>query len=387
MRLHLRLTLALLLTSLAPTVGAEDEVCPWCENDPERMAALGTVSHGPFPVAQTTSAELAKRLPATRWIFLETKHMRFGSSLGSVKLEAPERKALSAEIERMRAAFPKFPKQLRKLDPWMRLHLLALRSEDFYNRFQSLLRVTDADFPDKRGSGPFMGNGRYLGETDKYEVLFHASRSTHRMFCLDAIGVDVTDAVRWHFIPEHKLLASIPAEDSDLARQRHLFPHTAHVLSHLFLSGYKHFSYDPPPWLDEGLAHFLEREIEPTSTTIDGDEGAGPHRGSHGDWSKRERKLLGSRKTPNLAQLMAKPGFGSFAIEDHVTAWSLVRFLATEHPEEFAKLLGGVKGQLDDRGYPSGHDLRGLQRRLLSELWGWSAADVDEQWREWLQKR
>ena len=69
-------------------------------------------------------------------------------------------------------------------------------------------------------------------------------------------------------------MVSIPAEDPGLRLDRWLRGHSVHLTSHLLFCAYKHFSYDPPIWMDEGLAHALEREVEPASTTIDTDEGA-----------------------------------------------------------------------------------------------------------------
>src|SRR5262249_25146646 len=42
--------------------------------------------------------------------------------------------------------------------------------------------------------------------------------------------------------------------------------------------------------------------------------------------------------------------------------------------------VGGVKGQLDEQGQPTGRDLPELQRKLLGELWSWTAVGFDEAW-------
>ena len=91
--------------------------------------------------------------------------------------------------------------------------------------------------------------------------------------------------------------AQVPAVEADDTGGVGLLPHTVHVMSHLFLCAYKHFSYDPPAWLDEGLAHAMEREVNPKSTTIDGDEGSGPHRGGHEDWTGDDKNSIRSGAT------------------------------------------------------------------------------------------
>ena len=72
----------------------EDDACPWCEDDPARLAASGGVSHGPFPIGAGTTDELAEALPSD-WLFLETAHLRIATSLGSIAITRAERKQLA----------------------------------------------------------------------------------------------------------------------------------------------------------------------------------------------------------------------------------------------------------------------------------------------------
>jgi hypothetical protein len=274
---------------------------------------------------------------------------------------------------------------VKRLDPWLRLHLFAMRGEELYTRFQALLGVTDADFPESRtAEGPYMGNGRFLGEKDKFEVVIHATRRSHYSFTEDFTGIRVTDSFRWHVPEVHKLLVSVPAEDADLRQDRWLFPHVAHNLAHAFFVAYKHFSYDPPIWIDEGLAHAIEKEIEPLSQTTDGEEGSLRDTKGPSDWTKAARELVRKEKAATTAALMHAKAFGELDMDANVVCWSRVRFLIDVHPDAFARFLGGIKGQLDAQGYPTGADLEGLQRNLLKEIWGWTPADLDQAWETWL---
>lgn len=376
-------------TGPAPAPQGAPEPCPWCRDEPGRMAAFGVVSHGPFPFAKGASADIAAMLPSgTAWHTLETAHLRLISNLPAQRVRAQDVEELEALLGPLREKLPDLPKKLRELDPWLRLHLIALRTEAFYARFQTLLGVSDDDFPLERKLGePYMGGGKFLGEKDKFELLFHQRRATHQMFTREVLGLTVTDALRWHFSPQHKMFASIPAEDPDLAMDRYLVPHTVHLLAHLFLCAYKDFSYDPPIWLDEGLAHAMERELRSESTTIDGDEGSGPHRGGHQDWKNADRALVRRGRTTPLAVLLRKGSFSELSQDEHKQVWSLVTFLYREHPQAFARLLGGVKGQLDEQGLPTGEDLPGLQRRLFREHFDWTLAEVDAAWIHWVGER
>jgi glutaredoxin len=371
--------------SLAPALAQKSktpDVCPWCKNESELLTKSGLVSHGPIPIGIGDSKALAEKFAGPDWIFAETAHLRWAFSLGFETVDNEDQERVAAELTRMRAIFPKIPEKLKRIDPWLRLHMLALRGEDFYARFQRLLGVTDADFPAERSAtGPFVGIGRYLGERDKFEVIIHATRVAHRKHAEEITGAAINDTVRWHYPELHKLIVVLPAEDGDVRRDRWLFPFIAHNLSHTFFSAYKHFSYDPPIWIDEGLALALEKEIEPRSTTNDGDEGTFREAKGPSDWVAAAKKLVASGKAPPLATLMHVQGFGELDPDETIAICSMARFLIAEHPAALARFLGGIKGQLDERGSPSGRDLPGLQRNLLKEIWRWTPADFDEAWK------
>ena len=365
-----------------------DEVCPYCENDPELLAAAGLVSHGPIDFGPEGSDAVIDQLPGAQWLFLESKHMRWASSLSSETAKGKDKERLAAELDRLREHLPNVPEKVKKLDPYLRVHLMAQRGEEFYARFQKLLGVTDADFPESRQlEGPYMGDGLYLGEKGKFEVIIHVNRATHKLFTADHMGVAVTDSLRWHFQGSHKMLASVPAADPDIRFDRYLHPHIVHNLSHLFLCAYKHFSYDPPIWLDEGLAHCMEQEIDPEFHTLDGEEGSLPDNKGPGDWNKELKKLLRKDRVTSYAHLMRIQSFGDMTQDHHVSAYGLVRFLIDEKPEELAKFIGAIKGQLDDRGYPDGSNLRVLQREKLREYFGWTPALLDARYRAWIEAR
>lgn len=377
-RTFLLLALALGAAS-ASTQKAREAVCPWCKNDPELMQKAGIVSHGPIPIGPKGSAELVAKLPAAQWVFLETAHIRWASTLGPCNVEMEDKKRVLAELARLKQLLPTVPDEPKKLDPFLRLHLFAMKGEEFYARFQKLLGVTDADFPESRQvDGPYMGDGRFLGEKDKFELVIHTTRANHALFVVDFAGAAPTDALRWHLKPHHKMIASIPAEDSDLRKDKWLFPHVVHNLSHLCFDAYKHFSYDPPLWLTEGLALCMEKEIEPASTTNEGEEGGKSDVRGPRDYAAAARKLVAGGKQKRLAQLMPMKEVAELDETSKITAWSMVRFLLDAHPEKTARFLGGVKGQLDEQGIPSSNDLPGLQRKLMKELWDWTPVTFDE---------
>ncbi|MGH7151430.1 MAG: hypothetical protein ACREIU_12070, partial [Planctomycetota bacterium] len=163
-------------------------------------------------------------------------------------------------------------------------------------------------------------------------------------------------------------------------------PHLVHGLSHMLLAGYKHYSYEAPLWLDEGLAHWCEREVDPESNTFDADEGTLVPTLGESDWEAQTLRVLARGKAEPLANLVRKNAFADLDVDDHVVCWSKVDFLLRTRPKEFAALLGKVKGRLDAKGYADARDLTGAQRDAFRELLGWSFAEFDREWEAWVRK-
>jgi hypothetical protein len=363
------------------------EICPWCKNDPALMKKAGIVSHGPIPIGPRGSQAIEASLPAGQWVFLETAHLRWGSSLPAVTVDLEDKKRVVAEVARLHELLPAVPLEPKKLDPFLRLHLFAMKGEELYAHFEKILDVTDEDFPETRTqNAPFMGAGRYLGEKDKYEIVIHSVAANHRAFTKDFCGSEVTSSLRYHFPDLHKIILSVPAVDPDMKKDRWLYPYIVHNLTHMMFCGYKHFSYDPPAWIDEGLACALEKEIEPQSTTNEGEEGSMSDLKGPKDWSAAVKRLIAMGKQKSTADLMHVKRVDGFDLDGKMTCWSMMRFLIDTEPAPLAKLLGAVKGQLDDKGYPTGKDLPDLTRRSMKDLMNWTPAAFDEAWKAWAVK-
>jgi hypothetical protein len=371
--------------AFAPAARALGDACPYCKNEPAALKASGLVTHAPATIGTGTPGDLVAKLVGPDWIFAETAHLRIAFAPGSSSVDQSDRKAIDAELELLRKVLPNVPSKPKKLDPYLRLHLIALRSEKLYARVQSILDVTDDDFTETREADkPYMGNGRFLGEKDKFELVIHATVATHKLFTRELAGVEVTDSFRWHVPGAHKLLVSIPAEDPFLKRDRWLFARIAHNLAHLFFCAYKHYSFEPPPWLDEGLALAMEKEIELDAQTLEREEGGIPRVTISPDPWGTVRKLVLGGKSGGLADLMYAKNHAELTTERALVAWSMVRFLIEEKGAEFAGFLGDVKGQLDAAGMPTGANLVDLQREKLRERFQWTPQQFDEAWKAWL---
>ncbi|MBM3978166.1 MAG: hypothetical protein FJ299_14410 [Planctomycetes bacterium] len=381
--------LAALCASPAPLQEAAlSEPCPYCEDDPRLLEAAGLVRHGAMPFGARDAAAVAAGAPRGSWWFLESAHFRVAFGLGACAVEAARMDEVERELTELRKLFPRVPKRARRLDAPLRLHLLVWRLEQRYARIQQAFGVRDADFPESRPlSGPFMGDGRFMGEKDKFEFAIFPTVAAHQAWSREFSGATVTDTLRWHFSPQHKLHASVPAADADLRTDLGLQTHLTHNLAHMMLCAYKHFSYDPPVWLDEGLALVFEKELHPEAITLEGQEGGIKSERPPPKFAARARVLAERDEGPRFARLLGLREVADFEGDDYVVCWALVTFLLQAHPEKAAAFIGGIKGQLDERGVPSGRDLPGLQRKLMQQLWGWNPAQLDAAWRAWYRTR
>jgi hypothetical protein len=359
--------------------------CPYCHDDPKLLAQLNLVRHGNMPFGPQDSNALAGGAPSGLWWFLESEHFRIGFGLSGCPVEAARSAFVTAELAKLKAVLPTVPKQARKLDAPLRVHLLTQRLEETYQRIQRAFGVRDSDFPESRPlTGPYMGDGRFLGERDKFEFVIFPNTALHKDWTRAFSGASVTDTLRWHFSPQHKLHASVSGEHADLRSDLGLQTHLTHNLAHMMLCAYKHYSYDPPIWIDEGLAIYFEKELDPRATTIEGEEGGSRSVQPPKDFEAAAKALALQDSGPRLALMMTYRDYSELSADELVSCWAIAKFLIEAHPEGCARFLGGIKGQLDEEGRPSGKDLGGLQRRLLKEIWGWSPGDLDREWRAWL---
>src|SRR5262249_51185357 len=151
------------------------------------------------------------------------------------------------------------------LDPWLRAHLYAQRCEDIEKRFLELIAGKEFKFSDPQSfwDGQYRGQGPYLGMQQKYEVLVLPSQAVHVTFLNEHCGLQIKRRQRWHYTDKGSLALICHAEQGHLRIDAALHGHIAFNLAHNLFDGLLHYNYDTPVWLHEGLAHFMEREVDP----------------------------------------------------------------------------------------------------------------------------
>jgi hypothetical protein len=386
-------SLALLLLCAAPAPAQKKHLddpagCSWCHNDAEALKKAGLVSHGPFAFGKYDTAKTHELLPELDIRWVETEHFRIGFALGAHKIKLEEKKKLLAELTRLKEVLPEVKPETAILDPWMRTHLYAQRCEDIYKRFMEILHLGDTKFADGSGvwRGAYMGEGPFLGMKQKYEVLVLPSEAAHVVFLEANCGLQIRKSQRWHYIERGAIGIICHAQQGNLRVDQALHGHVAFNLAHNLLDGLNHYSYDTPIWFHEGLAHVMEREIDPDYNSFDSGEGAVADTTSRSDWRPEVLKLITEDKAPRLAELLSLKSYSELKLPHHYITWSMMDFLLKEKPEEFAKFVWTIKNCKDEKGLPTGANLAEWHRKSFKDCFGWTYPDFDEAWRAWAKE-
>lgn len=378
----------------APALAAGDDelapndprTCKWTEGDPELLKSIGIVSTGGFDFGRGDTAAIDKELAMLDIYWVETEHFEIGIGLGPYRVKQKEREKIRGELRELATKIPTIKEKTKIIDPWLRCYIYAQRVEALYDRFLELMQVEETDFPTGRGQwnmeGKYMGDGPYLGQRHKFEILLLPSEAASVLYLKSQFGLQVRLSQRWNVIERDSISVTIHTTQGDLRDDQALHGHLAFNLAINMLDGYKHYSYDTPIWIREGLAHFMEREINPDFNTFDSSEGAVADMTRKSDWTDPVRKLIRAGEAPRLAELVRLKDYGELTVEHHFTTWSMVAFLVAEHPDAFACINDRLHGIWSASG-PDGSNMPDHHREAVKECLGWSYAQFDDAWQAW----
>jgi len=361
-------------------------LCPYCKNDPEVMKKAGIVSHGGFDFGKNNTTKIDEFLPTQDIKWIESAHFKIGFALGVQKVTLEEKKKIQGELARLHVAMPDIKPEIGMLDPWLRAHLYAQRCEDVWNRFVELMQAKDIEWADGKGGpwkGTYNGEGPYLGMKQKYEVIVLTNEAAHLALLMEHAGLPIRKSQRWHYVDRGAISLNVHAEQGRLRVDMALHGHIAFNLAHNLYDGFNHYSYDTPVWYHEGLAHFMEREIEPDYNSFDAGEGASADMTNKKDWKPDVLKLIDANTAPRMAELLQLKTFAELKLPHHYTTWAMMDFLVKTKPDKLAKFLQHMKRCYNDKGQPTGENLIEFHRKAFKEDLGMSYAEFDDAWREW----
>ena len=390
------LTLALLLG--APTFGQklrfkdlpanDGRQCPYCLGDPELMEAVGIVSHGGFEYARTDTAGIDALLASSDIRWIETAHVELGYALGTSKVRPKDKDKIRAECARLAEHLETVPLKPTRLDPWLQAHIYAQRVEDLWSEMLEMLQVEASDFPDGSRAwdltGEYMGEGPHLGQKGKFEVLILPSEGAATTFLRDQYGLMTKLTQRYNNVERDTLNITIHTMQEGLRQDSALHGHLAFNLAQNFLDGYRHYSYDIPIWIREGISHMFERRVNPDFNSFDSAEGSAAEVTRKSNWEPPVLKMVKDGSAPRLAELMAMRHFGDLDRKSHYATWSMMEFLRQEHPDFLAQLLAGIKGITDEAGYADGSNLPDVHRGLFKKHLGMGYHEFDQAWAAWV---
>ncbi|PIE24812.1 MAG: hypothetical protein CSA62_02995 [Planctomycetota bacterium] len=366
------------------------------KNDPSILKKVGYVSYGPFEFGDngTTSTDVSATLGKAKIRWIETKHFKFGLDLSPWAI--PNNKALKLRIrnelaELQERGFVKISPRVRRLDPWLRIHLNIMRLEKLYEDFEKRLGVTEKDFPTKRNTfinNKYMGEGPYLGQPSKYTILVTRKLADYSRYLQTYIGVVQEQAKRHNFKQSGSLFLGSSEElesnrnKNDVALHTHLVWNTTHNL----LCGFRLYTHDLPVWWSEGCAHWFARKISKKWDNFDQNESAVADLRAIEKWNVKTRQYIGRGNITPIAELINWRDFGQLKFRDHVISWSLVDFVMNKYGDKgFRDYMFEMHEILDAKtGKNLARDIPGLQRKAMRKAWKTNALKLTEEWKEWV---
>ena len=361
--------------------------CPYCHGDPALMAAAGTVSHGGFEFGNADTEAVEALMPGLDFFWIESEHHEIGYTLGHYKIAQSEKNKIRAELARLAEALPDVPAKPRTLDPWLRLHLYAQRMEEVYDVFLEVMQVEDSVFPSGDSpwvlGTPYFGEGPHLGQKGRYEILMLPTDDDQVTFLLEHFGLSIRTTQKWNVVDRDTLSTITNVRENGLRSDQAMHNHLAFNQIHNFVDGYKHYSYETPLWIKEGLAHYVERSLSPDFNSFSFAEGGIASEFNKSDWQDAVRKLIQGNDASRLAELMNRESFSDFTRADHLTCWSMTAFLLEDHADGYACLNARLHGLKGEDGYDDGSNMKDRHREDFLECIGMNYARFDQAWKEW----
>lgn len=353
------------------------------------LAAARYASLGPFPFGTNhDSADVQRLLPDERLCWIETRHFRIGCALPPVEVRGSRewRARLGGELQVLAARLPGIDPRTKRLDRWLRAHLVAQRAEQLYADVIALLDCSADSFPTDTGEpaqGPgFRGVGPYLGMRQKFTILLLARGSNQAAYTEAHHGFASTEPIRLQdarfgalvFVAAGDCGAGIGDDEEALAALL-----TYHLAFNLY-TGYRSFGHHLPAWLPHGLALWHGRAVSAAVPLVDVRNDA-----DRESWRRWDLRLATMRKDWSfrpLDDLFARIELSRLDADDALHCWALVQWLLAERRPAFVRLFERMKDPFHGRlRFPTQAELLERQAEALLHAFGVTAAQLEQQWR------
>ena len=402
MQLGARVLLLLLLSSTVLGQAGKDgashqpeeqfkAIDPYTKGDPEAVRRAGYKSLQAVPWATGIQPQdMVEVLGGIELLWAETEHFKICSSLQTYKGkgDSRENEALDKELILLATRMPAVKAaHANKLDPWLRLHLYAMRLERLYTEFCERTGFSDSEFPSD-GKPTAMGSGPYLGQKLKPTILLAEKSSALGRFNRRFGKVDDSKSQRF-LLPGGLMFFGISAESMrDNGYELDAALHCAVVecvVSNL-LDGLRDSYWATPLWFDVGLGHWFSRRVdERYSYYADGTTRYLDDK-TH-EWQPRVRGLLVNKFAYSWDDMLGTLEWSQFTPQSHMLIWSRVDWIMQHKPTEVRKFLEPLTVTL-----PTGSAAAIVTTQLertkvgLAAGFGKSPAECEAAWSAWVLK-
>lgn len=372
------------------------QIDPYTKNEKDALAKAGYVALGRIPVWGDNhgSRSIEKTLGGVKLRWVETKHFRIGSSLPTYSLSNDKkvRAKVKEELKELEERMTYLDaKKIRKLDPWLRLHLTAMRVEKHYADFCDWLGVEDANFPKQAGqlvNNKYMGQGPYLGQQEKFTLLLTENASTMGRYTATYLGFRLEVPKRHNFVQTGSLFfgSSIEFSDGALKNDTALHCHIVFSLTHNFIDAYKYYSHEVPLWLKEGLAHWFARRVSPEFNDFSQVEEYAADMRATWNWAPKVRARVKFEVYPASSKMFKWNDYDQMKFNDHMFMWSKIDYLMSLGKEKFAQFMDELKAPYNNKGIPpTQEEIWARQDQVFENVWDLDASKLDREWADWVK--
>ena len=371
------------------------KIDPYTKDAPDAKTKAGYSSFGPFRFGDAhTTTQIEETLGGIPLIWVETEHFKLGSGLPEYTLgdDAQEKERLREELERLAERLPDVKPKSKKIDPWLRLHLYAQRLEELYRKFLAEFDLEESQFPNappdpkKRRTGPYMGEGRYLGMSSKYTVLLFDKKSALSRYSSVHVGREFAGPTRWHFATidswlfasANEFLEGLYANDSALACD------VLSGVSQNLALGFRGYRAALPFAVTEGIAHWFSRKFDPRYHIFSGTDQTKIRVKEEWNWAPLVRARVEHKVFPTLDQMLGWGDAEALEWADHLMVWSRMDCWLAREDGLAGRLLHALKEPPATELTPEG--VANRAREVIEKTTGSDLDQLDTQWSEWVLK-
>ncbi|HTF90077.1 MAG TPA: hypothetical protein VK843_16805 [Planctomycetota bacterium] len=318
-------------------------VDPYTKGDPELVKQAGYVRLEPFSFGEGVQAQdVVDALGGVDLLWAETAHFKICSTLQTYKSKGDQKEnaAIEKDLAQLVRKLPGAKAaKVGKLDPWIRLHLYALRLERLYSEFCERTGFKDADFP-AVGTTSSMGSGPYLGQKFKPTILLAEKKSAVGRMNHTFGKMEESEARRFNI--GGSMFFGISAEglrDGGYELETALHCALAENVIGNLLDGLRDSAWATPLWLDMGMGHWFSRRIDTRFTYYA--EGTARYLDDPkaNNWQPRVRGLVENKVPYTWNEMLTNLDWAQFTPQSHLLIWSRVDWMMQQPPASVRKFL------------------------------------------------